>query len=49
MRKRVRVRVLHGEKGMEASSSSSQVMRSGASEGRTGRRRVLGTEKGEAL
>ena len=49
VRKRVRARVLHGGQGVEASSSSSQVMRGGASEGRTGRRHVLGAEKGEAL
>ena len=39
-RERVRARVLHGGKFMEASSSSSQVMSAGTSGGRTGRRRV---------
>ena len=46
---RVRARVLHGGRGMEASSSSSQVMSAGTSERRTGRRRVSGADRGEAL
>jgi hypothetical protein len=49
VRKRVRARVLHDGQGMEASSSSSQVMRGGVLQGRNGRRRVSGAEKGEAL
>ena len=48
-REKVRARVLHGGRGMEASSSSSQVMSGGTSEGRTGRRRVSGADKWEAL
>ena len=48
-RERVRARVLNGGRGMEASSSSSQGMSAGTSEGRTGRRRVSGADKGEAL
>ena len=47
-RERIRARVLHGGKGLEASSSS-QVMPAGNSERRTGRRRVSGVDKWEAL